>query len=104
MHVCYWIVGLDTDRPEIALDLRNDDGSLAAETHTIRLDDVTKAHLVARSASIAFVSILTGTFPQRNPAGNQHNDNRLCPREHRRTIVGGAECCATQCWRGSRIG
>jgi len=49
MHVCYWIVGLDTDRPEIALDLRNDDGSLAAETHTIRLDDVTKAHLVARA-------------------------------------------------------
>jgi len=49
MHVCYWIVGLDTDRPEIALDLRNDDGSLAAETHTIRLDDVTKAHQVAKA-------------------------------------------------------
>jgi hypothetical protein len=49
MHVCYWIVGLDTDRPEIALDLRNDDGSLAAETHTIRPDDVTKAHQVAEA-------------------------------------------------------
>jgi len=49
MHVCYWIVGLGMDRPEIALDLRNDDGSLAAETHTIRLDDVTKAHQVAKA-------------------------------------------------------
>jgi len=49
MHVRYWIVGLDTDRPEIALDLRNDDGSLAAEIHTIRLDDVTKAHQVAKA-------------------------------------------------------
>jgi hypothetical protein len=47
MRVRYWIVGLDTDRPEIAIDLRNDDGSLAAETHTIRLDDVTNAHQVA---------------------------------------------------------
>ena len=49
MHVRYWIVGLDTDRPEIALDLRNDDGSLAAETHTIRLDDVTKAQWTGAS-------------------------------------------------------
>ena len=49
MQVCYWIVGLGMDRPEIALDLRNDDGSLAAETHTIRLDDVTKAHQVAKA-------------------------------------------------------
>jgi hypothetical protein len=51
MHVCYWIVGLDTDRPQIALDLRHDDGSLAAETRTIRLDDVTKAHQVAKACA-----------------------------------------------------
>ena len=49
MHVRYWIDGLNTDRPEIALDLRNDDGSSAAKTHRIRLDDVTKAHQVAEA-------------------------------------------------------
>ena len=37
LQVCYWIVGLDTDQPFVAVDLHFDNGDLAAETVTRRL-------------------------------------------------------------------
>jgi hypothetical protein len=35
MHVCFWIVGIETDRPFVALDLHDDETSeLIGETQT----------------------------------------------------------------------
>jgi len=75
MHVRYWIVGLNTARPEIALDLRNDDGSSAAETRTIRLDDVTKAHQVAK----AYAHSVGANSVRFDPHGQLPTTKHCCP-------------------------
>jgi hypothetical protein len=75
MHVRYWIVGLNTARPEIALDLRNDDGSSAAETRTIRLDDVTKAHQVAK----AYAHSVGANSVRFDPHGQLPTTKHRCP-------------------------
>jgi len=75
MHVRYWIVGLNTARPEIALDLRNDDVSSAAETRTIRLDDVTKAHQVAK----AYAHSVGANSVRFDPHGQLPTTKHCCP-------------------------